>query len=139
MRKTGLITLLLYFFLFHICYADDQSTKVEYVQKSSMWIEIKSGAEHEKIDTANLEIELWNYLSKNTTYTFQSKKQYKYQYKVLNDGNIFINAFCSHMGVDYEWLSSNIYIAKDGGSCFFQIYKNIRTQKFHSLNINGES
>ena len=98
------------------------------------WYAVKS----KKINIIEKTIEnkLWEYINSTSQVKFNPRKTYNYQY--TNEGtNIYINAFCETWG--RKNLNKELLIVRDGGSCYFQIHYNYKTEMFSKLNVNGEA
>lgn len=82
-----------------------------------------------------VENKLWEYLNNTSQVKFRAREKYKYQYTKEGE-KIYINAFCDSW--EKRNLNNELVIVKDGGSCYFRINYNLKTEKFSKLYVNGE-
>jgi hypothetical protein len=47
---------------------------------------------------------------------------------------VFVNCLCNPMGSDWE---KQLIVAKDGGSCYFQVLINLTKKEILGFTING--
>ena len=105
--------------------------------QASEWILIGENPHSAEIESASIELELWNYISKSVTVVFQERSTYSYQYKYLSNEHILINAVC---GIeDYKYRYKRLVQVFDGGSCYFESKYDLQTKKFTDLWVNGEA
>lgn len=101
------------------------------------WIQVKDSSVTIEVDPIKMESKLWDYIALNSTQQFLPRNSYMYQYKTINDSELYINALCD----DYENdnLSERFIIVFDGGSCYFQAVYNFKNNEFIKLEVNGEA
>lgn len=115
---------------------------------SSEWIAV--GQQPDLQNIGQLESQLWKYIEKNSKTEFKPKEIYRYQYKFIGESLILINALClqsseveTELGTypdpTTEELKKQLYQVLDGGSCFFNIKYNLKSERFHSLYVNGRA
>ncbi|MEN0038782.1 MAG: hypothetical protein AAGC78_17020 [Cellvibrio sp.] len=114
------------------------------------WYLVGSEKPEAEIDTAALEVKLWEFLNAKTKEEFKPQESYKFQYKQINKHEIYINALCvsSKAGIDdigrlpdftLDQLTNDFITIYDGGSCFFGVKFNIKRNKFSELRVNGRA
>lgn len=114
------------------------------------WYVVGSGKAESEIDTAALEVKLWKFLAAKPSYNFKPQESYKFQYKLFNKNEIYINALCisSKKGIDDigrlpdftpDQLTKDFITVYDGGSCFFGVKFNIKRNTFSELRVNGNA
>ena len=113
------------------------------------WIAVGTKSKEVAVDTNEIERELWLFLSSIDEIRFEPKEAYRFQYKMINEESIFINALCgpTEKSQDVgafpqptaEELSREIYQVFDGGSCYFQLNYNVKNKVFSGLSINGRA
>ena len=101
------------------------------------WIAVDGGKAEIKIDKKKIEKNLWQYIHKESTIKYEPKDKYTYQYQVINNTELYINAFCYSIGV--KDFSQQFVMVLDGGSCFFQVHYNYKTGEYSRLQVNGEA
>ena len=101
------------------------------------WIAVDGGVVEIKLKAEEVENKLWLYIKKASTRKFETRDKYTYQYKAINNKEIYINALCDTFGE--KSLHKEFVMVDDGGSCFFQINYNFKTGKFSKLQVNGEA
>lgn len=101
------------------------------------WVAVDNGAVEIDLTDGRLENKLWLYINKVSTIKFEPKEKYTFQYKAINNEEIFINALCDTF--DRKELHKEVIVVFDGGSCFFQIQYNQKTGNFSKLRVNGEA
>ena len=104
---------------------------------ASEWIAVDGGVIEIKLNAEEVENKLWLYIKKESTRKFEPRDKYTYQYKAVNNQEIYINALCDTFGE--KSLHKEFVMVDDGGSCFFQISYNIKTGQFSKLQVNGEA
>jgi hypothetical protein len=103
----------------------------------SQWVQVNHWAVPYKVNTNSLEVKLWEYINKTSKRSFQPKESYIYQYKTINDKELYINSLCSN--IFKADLTQEFLVVYDGGSCYFQATYNLKTNTFVKLEVNGES
>ncbi len=104
---------------------------------SGDWVKVKNWATPLEVNPVAIEKMLWDYITKNSTQTFQPRDSYTYQYKTVSDHELYINAMCdTHDRAD---LTQEFVMVFDGGSCYFQATYNFKTNAFVKLEVNGEA
>lgn len=101
------------------------------------WIQVIDRPVDVEIDPIKMETELWDYIALNSTQQFLPRSSYIYQYKTINDSELYINALCDDY--DNDDLSERFIIVFDGGSCYFQAIYNFKSNEFIKLDVNGEA
>ena len=101
------------------------------------WVQVEGWAVKLIINPNSLEDKLWSHLNINSDTNFKDRESYWYQYKTINDSEIYINALCKVSKP--ELLEEDFIVVFDGGSCFFQITYNFKTDKFYDLQVNSEA
>ena len=101
------------------------------------WIKISNENSDYHINETLVEEKMWRFVKTQYSDNFEDRKLYSYQYKLISENIIHINALC--------WFVSNsdptkIFITiNDGGTCFFNLKYNFEKDIFFDLYVNGES
>ena len=113
------------------------------------WIAIGTKSKGVVVNTIEIEKALWLFLASIDDIKFEPKETYRFQYKMINEESIFINALCGPVERSQdvgafpqptaEELSQAIYQVFDGGSCYFQLHYNVKNKAFSGLSINGRA
>jgi len=104
---------------------------------SGDWIQVNGGVVEFDLRQKTLENKLWVYLASSPNYEFEPRKSYTYQYKMINEHNLKIHAFCN-LGKNQD-LYSDFILVMDGGTCYFDVHYNTVLGQFIDLNVNGEA
>lgn len=110
----------------------------------NIWVEVEGGS---WVPTAEVISRLKQHIepfvrneSKTEGRKLQDWKTYTFQYQGQEENGrkfVFVNAFCIN---DNGWqLKKQVVVVLDGGTCFFNIKYDPKTNQFFSLQINGEA
>jgi hypothetical protein len=101
------------------------------------WVQVKDWAVPLKVNTVVMEKMLWDYINVISKKAFEPRDSYIYQYKTINDHELFINALCNTKSND-KVLTREFVAVLDGGSCYFQATYDFKKNTFVKLEVNGE-
>ena len=104
---------------------------------ASNWVQVNDWATPLKVNPNSLEQKLWSFVATESKVKFQPKDTYTFQYKTINDSELYINALCNTHGASD--LTSEFIVVFDAGSCYFQATYNFKTGVFVKLEVNGEA
>ncbi len=71
---------------------------------------------------------------------FQPWQSYKFQFQgqqINSDRFVFISALCTID--DSRDLTDDFVVVLDGGSCFFEVKYDPKSQRFYDLNVHGDA
>ena len=101
------------------------------------WVQVNDWATPLKVNVASLEKTLWVYVFENSNQKYKAKDLYTFQYKTINESELFINALCDTF--DVVGLDKKFIEVDDSGTCYFQVIYNFKTNVFTKLEVNGEA
>jgi hypothetical protein len=102
---------------------------------SGDWYQVNNGFSKVSLNQAKVEDALWEFILANSSRTFEPVNSYTFQFQLTDTDTVRINAMCQ---VDnLKELSKYFVLVDDGGSCYFELTYNIKTQNFSNLYVNG--